>query len=84
MIKLKHILLEYKVGEWRKNDPNIGWYRISGKYDVFGQIKKVSNRQWEAEIRYKSGQLKQYAGIWKTFKTAKEEIEHSLKFMDEL
>ncbi|KKN70715.1 hypothetical protein LCGC14_0428700 [marine sediment metagenome] len=76
------------AGTWRRNDPASGYYRIAGKFDLFGQIKKASPwdnfKGFAAEIRNNSGSLVQHAGLHKTLKAAKEEVESTLRFKGEL
>ena len=79
---------EKVAGTWRRNDPADGYYRISGKFELFGQIKKASPwddfKGFAAEIRNNSGSLVQYAGLHKTLKAAKKEVLSTLSFKGEL
>jgi len=46
----------------------------------FGQVKKITNRKWTAEIRDSStGALVRNAGEWSSKKDTIEEIKHILK-----
>ncbi len=57
-----------------------GCYRITSPVsDVFGQIKKVG-QEWQAEIRFKlTGDMKQFAGNWKTLADAQDECETHIR-----
>lgn len=61
-----------------------GWYRTESVTDCwdnrrFGQMHKKSDGMWHAEIRDgDTGQILQYAGIWKTLRDAVEEVESTL------
>ena len=69
--KIDKYLKKHRDGVFRYSLPNC---------DYFGQVKKITNRKWMAEIRYSStGALVRHAGEWSSKKDAIEEIKHILK-----
>ena len=71
--------INYLNEKLKKHRDGVFRYSIPG-CDVFGQIKKINNRKWVAEIRdVETGNLVRNAGEWKSKKEAVEEIQHILK-----
>ena len=69
--KIDKYLKKHRDGVFRYSLPNC---------EYFGQIKKITNRKWMAEIRDSStGALVRNAGEWSSKKDAIDEIKHILK-----
>lgn len=52
--------------------PGTGLYRLVAPSGYYSNIRRVG-REWYADIRKPSGDLKRYAGIWRTRRDAVEE-----------
>ena len=52
-----------------------GVYRVTLTEDVFGQIQRNVDDEWVAEVRdTHTGNLKRYAGMWKSRREAYDEL----------